>query len=323
MSNEEYQSLFAHRGAELRERFLGRRRRRGRDGRSPTSRDDELAPLVQNLGGHDLDVLLDAYRACDAVAGPPERRVRLHRQGLGPADRRRPAEPRRPAVGRADRRAAAVARADAGRPSGTASTPTSPEGQAVRGDGRRAEQRPRAAAAGAPDPRRHRRARRRADVDAGVVRAHPHPPRRRRRGRRAHRDDVARRQRVDEPRRLDQQGRRVRPGRGDRLPRRGPPAALAAVAGGPAHRARHQRDEPVPAAARARSRPRPARRAPAADRHGLRPVRVPRPRRPDLRPLLRARGSSSSARRPGSRWPRRAAPTSRRSRRRSGSSCPA
>ena len=62
--------------------------------------DDELAPLVQNLGGHDLGVLLDAYRACDADDRPAERRVRLHRQGLGPADRRRPAEPR----GAADRR---------------------------------------------------------------------------------------------------------------------------------------------------------------------------------------------------------------------------
>ena len=61
----------------------------------------------------------------------------------------------------------------------------------------------------------------------------------------------------------------------------------------------------------------------AADRHGLRPVRLPRPRRADLRALHRAPASSSSARRPASRWPPRAAPTSRRSRRRSGSSCPA
>ena len=44
----------------------------------------------------------------------PERRVRLHGQGLGPADRRRPAEPLGPAVGPADRRAARVARPDAG-----------------------------------------------------------------------------------------------------------------------------------------------------------------------------------------------------------------
>jgi pyruvate dehydrogenase E1 component len=33
--------------------------------------DDELADLVHNLGGHDLAVLLDAYRACDAVTDRP------------------------------------------------------------------------------------------------------------------------------------------------------------------------------------------------------------------------------------------------------------
>jgi pyruvate dehydrogenase E1 component len=70
MSNEEYQSLFAHRGAALRERFLA-----GADdelvrflGDVP---DDELAPLVQNLGGHDLQVLAEAYRAADAEPDRP------------------------------------------------------------------------------------------------------------------------------------------------------------------------------------------------------------------------------------------------------------
>ena len=70
MSNEEYQSLFAHRGAELRTRFLA-----GAD--SAVKRviedvpDGELAPLVQNLGGHDLQLLIDSYRACDAEADRP------------------------------------------------------------------------------------------------------------------------------------------------------------------------------------------------------------------------------------------------------------
>nr|MBA3605739.1 pyruvate dehydrogenase [Acidimicrobiia bacterium] len=36
-----------------------------------TIADDDLAPLVQNLGGHDLGVLVDAYRACDAVTDRP------------------------------------------------------------------------------------------------------------------------------------------------------------------------------------------------------------------------------------------------------------
>ena len=72
MSNEEYQSLFAP-----------PRRRAARAGSSPAPTptvqarcssdvpDDELAPLVQNLGGHDLGVLLDAYRACDAETDRP------------------------------------------------------------------------------------------------------------------------------------------------------------------------------------------------------------------------------------------------------------
>jgi pyruvate dehydrogenase E1 component len=70
MSNEEYQSLFAFRGAGLRERFLA-----GADPEVAASvagvADDDLAPLVQNLGGHDLQVLADAYRACDAEATRP------------------------------------------------------------------------------------------------------------------------------------------------------------------------------------------------------------------------------------------------------------
>lgn len=70
MSNEEYQSLFAVRGAELRARFLA-----GADAAVKRAvedvPDDELAPLVQNLGGHDLGVLIDAYRECDAATDRP------------------------------------------------------------------------------------------------------------------------------------------------------------------------------------------------------------------------------------------------------------
>ena len=33
--------------------------------------DDELVPLVTDLGGHDLDAMLDAYRQCDAVTDRP------------------------------------------------------------------------------------------------------------------------------------------------------------------------------------------------------------------------------------------------------------
>src|SRR5215216_5505562 len=70
MSNEEYQSLFAHTGAALRERFLAHADDAVRRFVADVS-DDDLAPLVQNLGGHDLGVLLDAYRACDDVTDRP------------------------------------------------------------------------------------------------------------------------------------------------------------------------------------------------------------------------------------------------------------
>lgn len=70
MSNERYQSLFALQGPALRERFLA-------DADTSVRRwadaidDTRFAPLVQNLGGHDLAVLLDAYRECDTVADRP------------------------------------------------------------------------------------------------------------------------------------------------------------------------------------------------------------------------------------------------------------
>ena len=70
MSNERYQSLFACTGVELRERFL--------TGAPDSLRNfllawnnDEIAPLVQNLGGHDLGVLIDAYRQCDTMTDRP------------------------------------------------------------------------------------------------------------------------------------------------------------------------------------------------------------------------------------------------------------
>jgi pyruvate dehydrogenase E1 component len=70
MPNEHYQSLFGLAGDELRERFL--------DGAPPgVDRalaglpDDQLAPLVTDLGGHDLATMLAAYAACDSVRDRP------------------------------------------------------------------------------------------------------------------------------------------------------------------------------------------------------------------------------------------------------------
>ncbi|MFA5775193.1 MAG: transketolase C-terminal domain-containing protein [Ilumatobacteraceae bacterium] len=70
MSNERYQRLFALQGSDLRAKFLED---------APTSvekfiagvEDTELAPLVQNLGGHDMSLLLDCYRQCDEVTDRP------------------------------------------------------------------------------------------------------------------------------------------------------------------------------------------------------------------------------------------------------------
>jgi pyruvate dehydrogenase E1 component len=70
MPNEQYQSLFAYTGEELRKRFL--------DGAPAEVKasiagvpDDELAPLIQDLGGHDLASMLEAYAACDRVTDRP------------------------------------------------------------------------------------------------------------------------------------------------------------------------------------------------------------------------------------------------------------
>ena len=70
MSNEQYQSLFGLTGPELRERFLL--------GASTTLAalvdeygDDDLAPLVQDLAGHDLAELIRCYRRCDEVTDRP------------------------------------------------------------------------------------------------------------------------------------------------------------------------------------------------------------------------------------------------------------
>jgi pyruvate dehydrogenase E1 component len=70
MPNEQYQSLFGLHGDAMRERFL--------DGAPPEVvtwaqgiTDAELGPLVTDLGGHDLEALLDAFAECDAVTDRP------------------------------------------------------------------------------------------------------------------------------------------------------------------------------------------------------------------------------------------------------------
>ena len=70
MPNEQYQSLFGLSGQTRRERFL--------DGAPEEVHavvaaftDDELGPLVTDLGGHDLGALVGAFAECDAVTDRP------------------------------------------------------------------------------------------------------------------------------------------------------------------------------------------------------------------------------------------------------------
>ena len=102
MSNEEYQSLFFFEGGELRDKFCATAPESVHDllGSIP---DEEVAPLIQNLGGHDLPKLLDAYLECDAVTDRPSVVFRLHSEGVGTAHRGGPTEPLGDAQRRADR----------------------------------------------------------------------------------------------------------------------------------------------------------------------------------------------------------------------------
>ncbi|MGC4747214.1 transketolase-like TK C-terminal-containing protein [Micromonospora sp. DT201] len=70
MPNEQYQSLFGLNGPLLRKQFL--------EGAPAEVEafvagidDEELRPLVTDLGGHDLQAMLDAYAQCDAVIDRP------------------------------------------------------------------------------------------------------------------------------------------------------------------------------------------------------------------------------------------------------------
>jgi pyruvate dehydrogenase E1 component len=70
MSNEQYQALFGLPGAKLREMFLDGAPAEVGDAVAGLP-DDELALLVQDLGGHDLVAMLEAYAQCDAVTDRP------------------------------------------------------------------------------------------------------------------------------------------------------------------------------------------------------------------------------------------------------------
>jgi len=70
MPNEQYQSLFALSGGALRERFLDGATGEVKEQVADVD-DDALGPLVTDLGGHDLDAMLDGYAQCDRVSDRP------------------------------------------------------------------------------------------------------------------------------------------------------------------------------------------------------------------------------------------------------------
>ena len=55
--------------------------------------DEALPDLIGDLAGHDLGDVIDGLERCDAERRAAERHLRVHGQGLGPADRRPPDEP--------------------------------------------------------------------------------------------------------------------------------------------------------------------------------------------------------------------------------------
>ncbi len=71
MSNERYQSLFSCIRFSLCEKSFWTVRLAEVVAFINDVSDDDLAPLVQNLGGHDIEMLLDAYRECDLVTDKP------------------------------------------------------------------------------------------------------------------------------------------------------------------------------------------------------------------------------------------------------------
>ena len=329
MPNEEYQALFgASRRGRARRRVLDAARPGASAPRSTQLLDDYaggVAPLVRDLGGHDLADVLDALAPRARDARPADGDLRLHDQGLRPRDRRAAAEPLR-AARRASR-----------------STASAPSVGLTAGD---------------RVGRRSRRTRPRA-------RCSPRPARRLDRGERAAGRDVAVPATLVDARPARRPRRRPRSaailldlsrveGVGERLVTVSPDVSVSTNLGGFINKTGvwGPEEEPVydamddsplsGASARAGQHiemgiaemnlvlaARPARphlglpaRAALPDRHALRPVRDARARGHRLLAPTRAPGSCSPARRPGSRSRARAAPTSRSTRPGSGSRPP-
>ena len=276
--------------------------------------DDDLPALLGDLGGHDLVELSAPSSAADAERDRPTVIFAYTIKGwrlpfAGDAS----TTPRMLLPDQVDQlgtRRSASTRTT----SGPGSRRTRPKAAALGPEADRARLRraaPTDLAGERPRDRRAGRPDRRGDQHPAGVRRHPRGAGTRPRDRRADRDGGARRRGLDEPRRLDQPGRRLLDGRGPGSTRRQAAAGLGAGSGRPPHRARHQRDEPVHVAQPVRADRRAVRRAAGAHRLGLRPVHLPRARCADLRALRQValRAGRHAVGRHALR--RRAAPTSR------------
>ncbi len=216
--------------------------------------------LMTNLAGHDMESVLDAFHAVDDDR--PTCFIAYTIKGYG-----------LPFAGHKDNHAGLM------NPDQMASfqrsmavSPGSRMGSVRRarsfaGAARRLSRSVPLAALGGRAARRRRRcavppslpvASRRTAIDAGSLRpAAGRHRRRRQRPRRAHRDDLARCHGLDQSRALGQSPRHFRPRRARRHVSRGEGrlgAALGDGAAGPAHRARHRREQSLSAAGGARPR---------------------------------------------------------------------
>ncbi len=266
MPNEQYQSLFGLDPAGVRARFC--------DG-APAEvtefcaglPDGELASLVTDLAGHDLATLLEAFAECDKHRDRPSVLFAYTIKGWGLPIAGNPRNHSALLSGASDRRAAGAARPDRGHRVG----PAGPDdaGRPVGGGPPRAPgPAPDRAGARSRGAGRHRGAGGPADLDPGGVRADPGravpvpgrgPVPGHHRAGRGH---------LDQPGRVHQPDGRVQP-RHPAVLERGSRAEVGRGAVGAAHRAGHQRDEPVPAARPARPGLGPVRPAAAAGGHGL------------------------------------------------------
>ena len=206
---------------------------------------------------------------------------------MGPTHGGRPAEPRRAIEPHPDRRPAGRGGADL-RDRVRPLRPRQPRGSIVCRR-RIGHQQP---AIGAATPPWCAGGRRTADaagqgLHPGGIRAHAHAPGRRSGGGREACDHRPGRVDLHQSGRLGQQGRRVLARAARRPRRRRAAAALGSLAGGSAHRVGTLGDEHVHASGPVGVGPRSSRPAPAAGRHGVRPVRAARSRCLHLLPLQR------------------------------------